>query len=183
MRRHRFGRRQRWDDRVGILPVPDEAVGILPLPITEVLRINQRTEGVTVTPSADLHNHNIRFSFAPIWTYRIPPDALVTFNPGHRFYLNIFDGAGAHWHDRQRIRIVMWNAVEDRALVVYRGLYEEVRESTDIDRMAMLELAAPHIMPADSLMRIEGLAEMAPHTINSPIGHFSIESLMTRKRI
>lgn len=158
---------------------------IRPMPVTEVFRITQRTLGVTTTPSGDLHAWNIQHSFAPIWRYTVPENATITFPVGERFYIRLYDGAPtpAEWHLEQEIRIVLWNSVQKEMRIVYTGLYGDVRESADVDRMARYDIALPHIIPSSGVVEIQALAGQVPHTITSTAGHFSLDVLLSRKRI
>ncbi len=162
----------------------DPPMEILPV-VEEKFPINQTTLGVTTTPIVDLHNHAIRFSFAPIWRFRVPVDTQVIFRPGDRFYIHIRDGAPTpvEWHGEQEVRISFLNAAQRDMKVVYQGFYMEVREANDIDRMAIYQIAELHVVPGGGWVFIEGFAPIAPFTINSAVSHFSLDTQRIRPRI
>ncbi len=158
---------------------------ILPIPVEERFPINQTTLGVTTTPSAALHNHNIRFSFAPVWRFQVPVDTQILFYPGDRFYIHLRDAAPTpvEWHHEQEVRIAFWNAVQREMRIIYQGFYMEVREANDVDRMAAYQITELHIVPGGGWVHIEGLAPITPFTINSAVSHFSLDTRRIRPRI
>ncbi|MBT9138566.1 MAG: hypothetical protein DDT31_01135 [Syntrophomonadaceae bacterium] len=164
--------------RRGELPI-----GVLPIPVEEKFPINQTTPGVTITPIAELHKHAIRFSFAPIWRFRVPVDTQVIFRPGDRFYLHIRDGANVEWHGEQEVRISFLNAAQREMRVIYQSFYMEAREANNIDLMATYQIAELHVVPGGGWVFIEGFAPITPHTINSLVSHFSLDTYRIRQRI
>ena len=179
LRRRPHSPDRRIDPPIGILPVFQPEME----PEMERFSISQTTEGVITTPNVDLINHAIRYSFAPIWRYQVPVNTQIVFRPGDRFYLQIKDGVGTEWSDEQEVQIIFWNAVKKELRVVFTGFYMDVKEPVDIDRMAMYQITQPHVVPGGGWIYLEGLAPIAPHTIDSAISHFSLETQRVRQRI
>lgn len=174
-----FHRRRKPPHRRTTSPV---ILPIVPLE-PEKFPINQNTLGVSTTASSDLINHAIRYSFAPIWKFLVPVDTQVIFRPGDKFYIHVKDGAGVEWNDEQEIRIAFWNSVRRDFRIIYQGFYMDVKEPTDIDRMAEYQIAELHVVHGGGWVYIEGFAPIAPFTISSDLSHFSLDTQRVRPRI
>lgn len=82
--------------------------------------------------------------FYDAWVYHVPTGIGLILLPGHTFSLYDYDDSGAEASATVLVKVsVMDSSKQDRKTILGPVLYQSVKEFTDRDKMARLNLPAP----------------------------------------
>ncbi len=148
----------------------------------ELFRLTQAESGITEATDAQCENYAIRYSFAPIWKWKVPVNNEIVILPSHRLsiYIENDEASPAAWADAQKVRVSVWSADLRKMSIIFQGRYMDAKELQDIDKMAHFQIPEEKSfwLKSGDWIWVEGMCDngtAAIYTIDVSDSLFSME--------